>query len=68
MDRDRPFNGKSRNSWFLSQDVPSNFLNDGFRGRLIVEFFGVVFVVHVVSNTDKLPAVIAAGEKYHRHA
>jgi len=35
-------------------------LDDGFRGRLRVQLFGVVLIVNIVANADKFSIIVAA--------
>jgi len=58
-----PFDSKSGYSWFLSEDIAADLLDDGlarwFRGQLLV----LVLVVHIVSYAYKLASIVAAREK-----
>lgn len=58
-----PFDSEPRHTRLLSQDIPPHTINVWLRRWLGVEFFRVVFVVHVVSNADKLSALVAACEE-----
>jgi len=58
-----PFDSKSGYSWFLSEDIAADLLDDGlarwFRGQLLV----LVLVVHIVSYAYELASIVAAREK-----
>lgn len=60
-----PLDSESGHSWLLSKDVSADSFNNRFGRRVLGELFRVVFVVHIVSNTNKFPAIIAASEKNH---
>ena len=65
--RNKPFDGESSNSWLLSKHISPNMLHDRLGGRFSVEFIGVVFVVDIVSDADKLPPIVAACEENDRN-
>jgi hypothetical protein len=58
-----PLDGEPSNSGLLVQDVTDDPLEDGLAGGLVVHLGGVVLVVHVVADTDKLTAVVGTGEE-----
>lgn len=63
-----PLDGKSRDSWLLSQNVAADLLNDGLWGRIINELLALVLVVDVVANAHKFATVVGARQQYHRDA
>lgn len=65
---DSPFDGKSRHSRFLCQHIASHAFDDGFGRRVCVEFFAIVLVVDIVSDSDELTLVVRTSEKDDSHA
>jgi hypothetical protein len=61
----QPFDGESRNPRLLCQDITTNPLDDGLRGRLSAQLLRVVFVVDIVANSDELAAIVGAGKENH---
>lgn len=60
-----PLDSEPGHSRLLSKNISADSFNYRLGGRVLRELFRVVFIVHVVSNTDKFSAVIAACEKDH---
>ena len=58
-----PLDGKSSNTGLLGKDVPHNSIGLNLFRRLVVEFLGIVFVAHVITNTNELTTVIRASKK-----
>lgn len=65
MKMNLPLDRKPCHSWLLSQNVPFDAVYHGFGGWLVLQLLAVVFIVHVVANSDKLAAIIRTGEKNH---
>lgn len=63
-----PFDGKPCHSWFLCKDISPNTLNQRFGRGLGVQFFGIVFVIDIVTHAHKLSPIVAACEKNDRNA
>ena len=64
---DSPLDGKPRDSGFLCQDISSYSFDDRFRRGVCVEFFAIVLVIDVVSDSDKFAFVVRTGEKNDSH-
>lgn len=58
-----PLDGEARHAGLLSEDVSANALDDGLGRWLGVELGGVIFVVDVVADANKLAVVVGAGQK-----
>lgn len=58
-----PLDGKSSNTGLLGKDVPHNSIGLNLFRRLVVEFLRIVFVAHVITNTNELTTVIRASKK-----
>jgi hypothetical protein len=66
--KDVPLDRKSSNSRLFSQKVSHNSLHNRDLWRLVVEFWRVIFVVDIVSNTDKLAAIVGTSQEQDGHA
>lgn len=60
---DSPLDRETRHPGLLGQDIALHALDDGLRGRVVVQLGGVVFVVDVVPDADELAPVVGAGEE-----
>ena len=58
-----PLDSESGHTRLLCKHVPPHAVNVWLRGGFSVELFGVVFIVDVVANPDKLSAIVAACEE-----
>lgn len=58
-----PFDSKSSDPWLLGQDMPLHPLDHRLVRRLVVQLWGIVFIIDVIANADKFPVVIAAGKE-----
>jgi hypothetical protein len=60
-----PLNGEPCNSGFFGKHIPTNPLNYWLRRRILIQFLGVILIIHIVTHTDKFSAVIATCEQNH---
>lgn len=58
-----PFDSESSHTRLLGENIATDVLDLGLRRGLGGQFLRVVLVVHVVTHTDELAAIIAAGEE-----
>lgn len=58
-----PLDGKSSNTGLLGEDVPHNSIGLNLFRRLVVELLRIVFVVHVITNTNEFTTIIRASKK-----
>lgn len=61
--QDLPFDSKSSDSWLLRQNVASHFLKDWLSWWIGIELFRIVLVVDIVSDSNKLSAIVGTGEE-----
>ena len=61
--RIKPFDSESGDSWLFSEDVSSDLLENGLGWRISIELLRVIFVVDIVSDSNKLSAVVGTGEE-----
>lgn len=60
---DSPLDCEPRNSGFLSKDISPHSFNDGLGWGFGIQLLAVIFVIDVVSDTDKLAGVVGTGEE-----
>jgi len=58
-----PLDSETSHSRLLCQDVPPDLLDDGLGWRIGNESFIRIFVVDIVTNTDKFAVVISTGQE-----
>ena len=58
-----PLDGKSGNTGLLGEDVPHNPIGLNLFRRFVVEFLRIVFVAHVIANTNEFTTVIRTSKK-----
>jgi hypothetical protein len=61
----QPFDSKPSNSGLLGKNIPSNLIEDGLGWRISIELIRIVFIVDVVSDSDKFSVVVGASKKNH---
>jgi hypothetical protein len=58
-----PLDREASHTGLLSKDIAADTLNDGLSWGLHRQLLGVVLIVDIVTNTDELTAVVAAGQE-----
>jgi hypothetical protein len=58
-----PFDGKSSDSWLLSENISPDLLKDGFGWWVGIKLFRVVLVVDIVSNSYELSTIVGTGKE-----
>lgn len=58
-----PLDGEASHTGLLSEDIAADTLNDGLGWGLSRQLLRVVLIVDIVTHTDKLTAVVAAGQE-----
>lgn len=61
-----PLDGETGHTGLLSKHIALDSVDQGLSRRLCVELWRVIFVVHIVSDADKLAAVVGAGQENDR--
>ena len=58
-----PLDSKSSNTGLLGEDVPHDSIGLNLFRRLVVELLRIVFVAHVITNTNEFTTIIRASKK-----
>ena len=62
-ERNIPLDGKARHSRLVGENVAADLVDNGLGGGVGGEFVRLVLVIDIIANTDKLAAIVGAGQE-----